>query len=92
MRDDQKIILLERVKCYLNTGAKGKAVAFMILALQQLNYLPKVQSDRVIFDALRAEFGNNIGSNTAIYRFLEPANSRNFEVEISHLVRRFDVD
>jgi len=91
-RDDQRIILLERIKNYLNTSAKGKAVALMILALQQLNYLPKIQSDRAVFDAMRAEFSKDIGSNTAIYRFLEPANSRNFEVEVSHLVRRFKVE
>lgn len=43
---EKKKILLNKIGEYINTGVKGKCVAFMILALRGLGYLPEITSDR----------------------------------------------
>lgn len=90
--DEHKSILLSRIGDYLNTGVKGKRVAFMILALRQLGYLPEITSDRQLFVALRSHFNTYIGSDKSIYAYLDGQRTKHFQVEIDDLAVYFDVN
>lgn len=83
--------LLEKIEQYINTGVKGKRVAFMILALRGLGYLPEITSDRQLFTALKNHFNTYIGSDKSIYAYLENGISTQFKSEIDNLTAYFKV-
>ena len=84
--------LLEKIEQYINTGVKGKRVAFMILALRGLGYLPEITSYRQLFTALKNHFNTYIGSDKSIYAYLENGISTQFKSEIDNLTAYFKVD
>ncbi len=69
---EKKKMLLDKIEQYINTGVKGKRVAFMILALRGLGYLPEITSDRHLFtiETKQALCSTNPAlANTAISSF-----------------------
>lgn len=84
--------LLEKIEQYINTGVKGKRVAFMILALRGLGYLPETTSNRQLFTALKTHFNTYIGSDKSIYAYLENGISTQFKSEIDNLTAYFKVE
>ncbi|CDN31160.1 hypothetical protein BN938_1064 [Mucinivorans hirudinis] len=89
---EKKKMLLDKIGEYINTGVKGKRVAFMILALRGLGYLPEITSDRQLFMALKTHFNTYIGSDKSIYAYLENGISTQFKSEIDNLTVYFKVD
>lgn len=89
---EKKKMLLDKIGEYINTGVKGKRVAFMILALRGLGYLPEITSDRQLFTALKNHFNTYIGSDKSIYAYLENGISTQFKSEIDNLTAYFKVD
>lgn len=89
---EKKKILLDKIGEYINTGVKGKRVAFMILALRRLGYLPEITSDRQLFTALKNHFNTYIGSDKSIYAYLENGISKQFKLDIDNLTAYFKVD
>jgi hypothetical protein len=89
---EKKKMLLNKIGEYINTGVKGKRVAFMILALRGLDYLPEITSDRQLFVALKNHFNTYIGSDKSIYAYLENGISKQFEADIDNLTVYFKVD
>lgn len=89
---EKKTELLSKIGAYLNTGVKGKRVAFMILALRQLGYLPEVSSERQLFTALKSYYNIHIGSDKGIYSYLESGTYKQFKEEIDNLIVHFNVD
>lgn len=90
--DEKKKILINKIGEYINTGVKGKRVAFMILALRQLGYLPTLTSDRQLFVALKSNFRTYIGSDKGIYAYLDSSVSKQFQADIDNLTAYFKVD
>lgn len=89
---EKKKMLLDKIGEYINTGVKGKRVAFMILALRGLGYLPEITSDRQLFTALKSHFNTYIGSDKSIYAYLENGVSKQFKPDIDNLTAYFKVD
>lgn len=89
---EKKKMLLDKIGEYINTGVKGKRVAFMILALRGLGYLPEITSDRQLFTALKNHFNTYIGSDKSIYAYLENGISKQFKDDIDNLTAYFKVD
>lgn len=89
---EKRDILLEKIEQYINTGVKGKRVAFMILALRQLGYLPETTSNRQLFTALKTHFNTYIGSDKSIYAYHENGISTQFKSEIDNLTAYFKVE
>lgn len=94
--DDErkKQVLLGKIEKLLNTGIKGKNVAFMILALWELGYLSSVFDKNVLFDAIREKFGPklDIGTNRGIYKYLEQSIHEQYKPEIDLLKKQFRLD
>jgi hypothetical protein len=88
---EKKQILLTKIEDYVLKGTKGMKIAHMILALRQLGYLPKITSDRHLFEALRAKYGD-IGSDKSIYVYLSPIKISQFQNEIDTLSNYFSLD
>jgi hypothetical protein len=57
----------------------------MIFALRQLGYLPNITSYRNLFNAIRKEFGLNIGSDKGIYAYLDNTTLKYDQAEIDVL-------
>ncbi len=89
---EKKNILIGKIGEYLNTGVKGKRVAFMILALRSLGYLPTLNSDKKLFEALKKHFNTYIGSDKSIYAYLDNGVSKQFKPDIDNLTAYFKVD
>lgn len=89
---EKKKMLLNKIGEYINTGVKGKRVAFMILALRRLGYLPEITSDRQLFTALKNHFNTYIGTDKGIYAYLENGVSKQFKGDIDNLTVYFKVD
>ncbi|MDO5570179.1 MAG: DUF6043 family protein [Bacteroidales bacterium] len=89
---EKKKMLLDKIGEYLNSGVKGKRVAFMILALRGLGYLPEITSDRQLFVALKNHFNTYIGSDKSIYAYLDNGISNQFKADIDNLTAYFKVD
>jgi len=69
--NDKKQLLLTKISDYIRQGTKGKKIAWMVFTLSQLGYLPNTTSDRHLFNAIRKEFGLDIGSDKGIYAYLD---------------------
>ena len=89
---EKKNILLDKIGEYINAGVKGKRIAFMILALRQLGYLPEITSNRQLFVALKTHFNTYIGSDKSIYAYLDNGISNQFKPGIDNLTAYFKVD
>ena len=89
---EKKKMLLDKIEQYINTGVKGKRVAFMILALRGLGYLPEITSDRQLFNALKNHFNTYIGSDKSIYAYLDNGVSKQFKPDIDNLTAYFKVE
>ncbi|MDR2407816.1 MAG: DUF6043 family protein [Bacteroidales bacterium] len=87
--DEKKEILLTKIEDYIRRGTKGKKIAWMILALRQLGYLPNTTSDRHLFNAIREKFGLDIGSDKGIYAYLDPSVQKYDRPEIEALMNYF---
>lgn len=92
LNSEKKKILLDKIGEYINTGVKGKRVAFMILALRGLGYLPEITSDRQLFTALKNHFNTYIGSDKSIYAYLDNGVSKQFKPDIDNLTAYFKVN
>lgn len=90
--DEKKQILLSKIEYYVKQGTKGKKIAWMILSLRQLGYLPNTTSDRHLFNAIREKFGLDIGSDKSIYAYLERITVKSHQAEIDVLSNYFFVD
>jgi hypothetical protein len=94
--DDErkKQVLLGKIEKLLNTGIKGKNVAFMILALWELGYLSSVVEKNALFNALREKFGPelNIGTDRGIYNYLDPKIYEHYKSEINLMKKQFKLD
>ena len=77
--------MLSKIKDFLHTGVKGKRVAFMIIALRQLGYLPTTTTNRQLFTAIKEKFNTYIGSDKSIYQYLDDATAKQFQPEIDTL-------
>jgi hypothetical protein len=88
---EKKQMLLGKIEAYIQKGIKGKQVAHMISALRQLGYLPKICSERQLFTAIKAKYGQ-IGSEKGIYAYLEDIKVKQFQKEINDLASYFKVD
>lgn len=89
---EKKNILLDKIGEYINTGVKGKRVAFMILALRGLGYLPEITSDRQLFTAIKNHFNTYIGSDKSIYAYLDNGVSKQFKPDIDNLTTYFNIE
>lgn len=92
LNDEKKNMLLDKIEEYINTGVKGKRIAFMILTLRQLGYLPETTSDRQLFTAIKTRFNSYIGSDKSIYAYLDNGVSKQFKSEIDNLTTYFNVN
>jgi len=92
LNDEKKNMLLDKIEEYINTGVKGKRIAFMILALRQLGYLPETTSDRQLFTAIKTRFNSYIGSDKSIYAYLDNGVSKQFKSDIDNLTTYFNVN
>jgi len=81
---EKKNILLDKIGEYIHAGVKGKRIAFMILALRQLGYLPEITSDRQLFVAIKTHFNTYIGSDKSIYSYLDNEISKQFKADIDN--------
>ncbi|GAB6009378.1 DUF6043 family protein [Dysgonomonas reticulitermitis] len=90
--DEKKEILLTKIGDYIRRGTKGKKIAWMILALRQLGYLPNTTSDRHLFNAIREKFGLDIGSDKGIYAYLDPSVQKYDRSEIEALMNYFKLN
>jgi len=90
--DEKKEILLTKIENYIRQGTKGKKIAWMILALRQLGYLPNTTSDRHLFNAIREKFSLNIGSDKGIYAYLDKATLKEDKEEIEALMNYFELN
>jgi hypothetical protein len=90
--EENKQMLLTKIEDYIRQGTKGKKIAWMILALRQLGYLPNTTSDRYLFNAIREKFGLDIGSDKGIYAYLDPAAQKYDRPEIEALTNYFRLD
>jgi hypothetical protein len=90
--DEKKEILLTKIEDYIRRGIKGKKIAWMILALRQLGYLPNTTSDRHLFNAIREKFGLDIGSDKGIYAYLDPSVQKYDRPEIEALMNYFKLN
>jgi hypothetical protein len=92
LTDEKKKILLTKIEDYIRQGTKGKKIAWMILALRQLGYLPNTTSDRYLFNAIREKFGLDIGSDKGIYAYLDPSVQKYDRPEIEALMNYFKLN
>jgi hypothetical protein len=92
INDEKKEILLTKIEDYIRQGTKGKKIAWMILALRQLGYLPNTTSDRHLFNAIREKFGLDIGSDKGIYAYLDPSVQKYDRPEIEALMNYFKLN
>ena len=90
--DDKKPLLLTKIGDYIRHGTKGKRIAWMIFALQQLGYLPNITSYRYLFNAIRKEFGLDIGSDKGIYAYLDGTTLKYDQTEIDALKNYFTLN
>ena len=90
--DDKKQLLLIKIGDYIRQGTKGKRIAWMIFALQQLGYLPNTTSYRHLFNAIRKEFGLDIGSDKGIYAYLDGTTLKYDQAEIDALKNYFTLN
>ncbi|GAB6013069.1 DUF6043 family protein [Viscerimonas tarda] len=90
--DEKKEILLTKIRDYIRQGTKGKKIAWMILALRQLGYIPNTTSDRHLFNAIREKFGLDIGSDKGIYAYLDPSVQKYDRPEIEALMNYFKLN
>jgi len=90
--DEKKEILLTKIEDYIRQGTKGKRIAWMIFALRQLGYLPDITSDRHLFNAIRKEFGLDIGSDKGIYAYLDGTTLKHDQTEIDALKNYFTIN
>lgn len=91
LSDEEKNKLLLKIKEYLETGAIGKRIALMILALRQLGYLPATTTNRQLFSAIKDAFNIYIGSDKSIYQYLDDATAKQFQSEIDILKNYFRI-
>lgn len=91
LSDEEKNKLLLKIKEYLETGAIGKRIALMILALRQLGYLPATTTNRQLFTAIKETFNIYIGSDKSIYQYLDDATAKQFQSEIDTLKNYFQI-
>lgn len=89
---EEKTKLLSKINKFLQTGVKGKRVAFMIIALRQLGYLPTTTTNRQLFTAIKQKFNTYIGSDKSIYQYLDDATAKQFQSEIDILKIFFQVN
>jgi hypothetical protein len=90
--DEKKEILLSKIGDYIRQGTKGQKIAWMILALRQLGYLPNTMSDRHLFNAIREKFGLDIGSDKGIYAYLDSSVQKYDRPEIETLMNYFKLN
>jgi hypothetical protein len=90
--NDKKRLLLTKIGDYIRQGTKGKKIAWMIFALRQLGYLPNTTSDRHLFNAIRKEFGLDIGSDKGIYVYLDGTTLKYDQREIDALKNYFTLN
>jgi len=90
--DEKKKILLTKIGDYIRQGIKGQKIAWMILALRQLGYLPITTSDRHLFEAIRQKFGLEIGSDKGIYNYLDKTIQKYDNPEIETLINYFELN
>ena len=90
--DNEKQILLTKIGDYISKGVKGKKIAFMIIALRNLGYLLDVTSDRQLFNAIRQEFGADIGTDKGIYTYLDSQTAKHHQAEIDTLTNYFSLN
>ena len=91
LSDEEKNKLLTKINEYLQTGAIGKRIAFMIIALRQLGYLPATTTNRQLFIAIKEKFTTYIGSDKSIYQYLDDATAKQFQPEIDTLKNYFRI-
>ena len=92
LSDEKKNKLLFKIREYLETGAIGKRIALMILALRQLGYLPATTTNRQLFTAIKNAFGIYIGSDKSIYQYLDETTAKQFQSEIDTLKNFFQIN
>jgi hypothetical protein len=90
--DEKKKILLTKIGDYIRQGIKGQKIAWMILALRELGYLPISTSDRHLFEAIRQKFGHEIGSDKGIYNYLDKTAQKYDNPEIETLINYFELN
>jgi hypothetical protein len=90
--DNKKQLLLTKIGDYIRQGTKGKKIAWMIFALRQLGYLPNTTSNRHLFNAIRREFGLDIGSDKGIYAYLDNTTLKYDQAEIDALKNYFTLN
>jgi len=90
--EEKKKNLLTKIDDYIRQGIKGQKIAWMILALRQLGYLPITTSDRHLFEAIRQKFGLEIGSDKGIYNYLDKTIQKYDNPEIKTLVNYFELN
>jgi len=90
--DEKKKILLMKIGDYIRQGIKGQKIAWMILALRQLGYLPITTSDRHLFQAIRDKFGLEIGSDKGIYNYLGETTLKYDQADIDALKNYFTLN
>ena len=90
--DEKKKILLNKIGDYIRQGVKGKKIAWMILALRQLGYLPDTTSNRHLFNAIRENFGLDIGSDKGIYAYLDEMTLKYDQADIDTLKNYFTLN
>jgi len=90
--DEKKEILLTKIEDYIRQGIKGKKIAWMILALRRLGYLPNTTSDRHLFNAIRKKFSLDIGSDKGIYAYLDKTAQNYDRPEVEALMNYFKLN
>jgi len=90
--DEKKKILLTKIGDYISQGIRGQKIAWMILALRKLGYLPISTSDRHLFEAIRQKFGLEIGSDKGIYNYLDKTIQKYDNPEIETLMNYFELN
>jgi hypothetical protein len=89
INQEDREILLTRIKDYIRQGTKGKKIAWMIFALRQLGYLPNTTSNRHLFNAIRENTGMDIGSDKGIYAYPDQTTLKYEQTEIEALKNYF---
>ena len=90
--NEKKQMLLTKTGDYIRRGIRGKKIAWMIFALRQLGYLPNTTSNRHLFNAIRKEFGLDIGSDKGIYAYLDGTTLKYDQAEIDALKNYFTLN
>jgi len=90
--EEKKKILLTKIGDYICQGIRGQKIAWMILALRQLGYLPITTSDRHLFQAIRNKFGLEIGSDKGIYNYLGETTLKYDQADIDALKNYFTLN